>query len=962
MHATTARPAAEGRSRRIPPARICGDSTRPFLPWNHLPDWPATTGCAPGIRFPQLRIALDDVAVRVAAALAERYEILGLAGEGGMALVFRGRSAEGRDVAIKVFRPELSSQLTEARFLREAEIAGKLEHQGIVPVLESGTADDLLYFVMPYIEGGTLAARLRQEGPLPIDDVLRVTREVGAALSHAHEAGYIHRDVKPSNIMLGADGAKIADFGVARALSSAGGDRLTLSGFSVGTPRYMSPEQGAGNSSLDTRTDQYSLACVVFEMLVGEPPFTGPTAKAVIARHIGETPPSVGVVRPGTPGGVAAAVRRALAKNAADRYATVPDFIEALSAELPDPPSPSRRRRTIAIAAVAIVLAVVAFFLLRPRVGLDPNRVLVFAPIDTASAGGVNENVATYIGYVLEGTDPLRWEEARDWLDADVAPSSLASRERASVTRRAGARYFIDGTVLRFADSVTVVMRLWNAATDARVDLQGWSGPPDASEAKLGAIAVGQLLGSIIEPGRPIDLGDLKDRSQLAIAKFLQGEVEYRNTRFAAALERYDEAVEQDSAFAIAAVKGAQAAGWLEDHAAAAQLADLAIRYDSLLPAKYRSFIRGVQAYHAGRSDSALAELTSTTDRFPEWAEGWTALAEVYYHLMPDEANLDSLARASFDRALRLDTTFAPPLYHLAEMSIRDGDLDDARARIRRLEVVSPDRQIELQLELMIRCAESGPASIPWAAIADTANYAVLAAAQAMSPSPALRPCAEAAADAALRPGTGEAWGALFVLQSLLLAHGQRDSLLALLRSDRAVPLSGERLLLIDAVADPALATVAESVYTELKTGFEDRPSPALWLMLEWAAASGRTDDVRSLAAIFESRAASGQRVDSLFHGIAQVRLAAAEGDTDRALAVLGRLRPTGQKAGLVWLPWESLVAERLLHAELLAGRGSAEEARRIATEALSHRAVAELLFASLRTRLLASLAPDNGG
>jgi serine/threonine-protein kinase len=906
---------------------------------------------------------MSDVADRIAGALAGTWEVLGIAGEGGMAVVFRARGvSDGSDVAIKVFRPELSSRLAEARFQREVEIARELSHPGIVAVIESGVADGLLYFVMPYIEGETLAKRIDREGSLPLDEALRIAGEAGDALAYAHSAGIIHRDIKPGNIILGPTGAMVADFGVARALESAGGDRLTISGFTVGTPRYMSPEQGAGDRRIDQRTDQYSLACVLFEMLVGEPPFTGPTAKAVIARHISETPPSIGVVRPVTPAGVVWAINRALAKNAADRFATIGRFIEALSK---DPPRSASRGRTVwwraaGLAAVGVATAALAFAALNSPTELDPRRVLVFAPEDAAGDGQVNGAVATYIGYVLEGTDPLRWEEARDWLAAGQSGAGLSIRDRRSVARRAGAAYFIDGEVMRETDSLRVILRLYDAATGDLLERAGRASDPSASEARLGAIAVGELLAAIIDTDR-IDLGALSERSPAAIARFYQGEVAYDATRFDEALGHYSAAVDIDSVFAIAAVKGAQAAGWIEDVSAASYLADLAIRNESLLPAKYRPFIHGLRHYHAGRADSAVAQLERTTAEFPEWAEGWAALAEVYYHLMPRGTGLDSIARDRFQRAFEMDSVLSPPLYHLAEMAIREGDLDTARRLAARLEAASPYRTISTQLTLMMRCAEEGPSAISWMTVADTAAHGVLSAAQAMAPSPALRDCAAAAADAVLRPNADRAWGALLVLQSVLLAEGRLDELRSLLQSERVELLPAGMLLVVDAIADPRLSPAADSVYDGLGTDFAARPSSHLWLMLEWASASGRTDDATAIAELLIERGAAGDRNAVLLSGIAAAHEAVATGDANAA-ALFAALRPTANSGELVWGLWEPLIIERLARADVLIARDSTEAARTILVDALSHRSVAELLFSPMRGRLLAELANTDRG
>ncbi len=219
--------------------------------------------------------------------LADRYRIEGELGSGGMATVYLAEDLKHhRQVALKVLRPELAAALGPERFLREIEISANLNHPHILPLFDSGEAGGFLYYVMPYVEGESLQDRLNREKQLPVDDALQITREVADALGFAHRHNVVHRDIKPANILLEEGHAVVSDFGIARAITKAGGERLTDSGVAVGTPAYMSPEQASGSTEIDGRSDVYSLGCVVFEMLCGEPPFTGPTPQAVVARQI----------------------------------------------------------------------------------------------------------------------------------------------------------------------------------------------------------------------------------------------------------------------------------------------------------------------------------------------------------------------------------------------------------------------------------------------------------------------------------------------------------------------------------------------------------------------------------------------------------------------------------------------------------------------------------------------------
>ncbi len=274
---------------------------------------------------------MSDMLDRIKAGLADRYPVEREVGRGGMATVYLANDARHqRKVAIKVLSLELVAVLGAERFLREIQLAAKLSHPHILPLHDSGQVEGLLFYVMPYIEGESLRDRLDREGQFPIADAVRIAAKIAAALDYAHRNGVVHRDIKPENILLHEGEPLIADFGIALAVSEAGGDRLTGTGLSIGTPHYMSPEQATGDRKLDARSDIYSLGCVLFEMLAGEPPHTGPTAQAVLARILTETPRELRRLRPSASESLERVLAKSLSRVPADRYPTASAFADAL--------------------------------------------------------------------------------------------------------------------------------------------------------------------------------------------------------------------------------------------------------------------------------------------------------------------------------------------------------------------------------------------------------------------------------------------------------------------------------------------------------------------------------------------------------------------------------------------------------------------------------------------------------
>src|SRR5512147_3188895 len=332
---------------------------------------------------------MTDPMARLGTSLADRYRIERELGAGGMATVYLAQDFKhDRKVAIKVLRPELAAVIGAERFLSEIKTTANLQHPHILALHDSGAADSFLFYVMPFVEGESLRDRLMRDKQLPIADAVRIATEVAGALDYAHRHGVIHRDIKPENILLHDGRALVADFGIALAASKAGGTRMTETGMSLGTPHYMSPEQAMGEREITARSDVYALGCVLYEMLTGDPPFTGSTAQAIVARVVTESPRPMLPQRGTIPAHVEAAVMTSLQKLPADRFKTAAEFAGALAdsrfvsastVAMPAASAPRSRAATITpwlVAGVALVagLAIGARVLARPT-PIRPLRV-----------------------------------------------------------------------------------------------------------------------------------------------------------------------------------------------------------------------------------------------------------------------------------------------------------------------------------------------------------------------------------------------------------------------------------------------------------------------------------------------------------------------------------------------------------------------------------------------------------
>ena len=478
-------------------------------------------------------------------ALAGRYRIEDPVGEGAMAVVFRARDLRhDRPVALKVLRSELREHIGTERFLREIQVAARLQHPHIVPLFDSGSAAGHVFYVMPFLAGESLRVRLDRDGPLAVEEAVGIALQVAQALGHAHRHGVIHRDIKPENILLHEGNALVADFGVAFAVTGAADQRLTATGLTVGTPAYMSPEQATG-AAVDGRSDQYSLACVVYEMLTDELPHAGRSAAEIIARKLTEAPRSARDLRRNTPAPVAAGLQRALARVPEERFESIEDFAAALEGRVPPGPTPrrwvDRRTRFLVTGAAAVLLAGGYLVFLRadrPPLPVDPYLIAatrIEAP-DRAAAVPLVELLAAE-------------------LPGAPGPRLLALSTGDLAEARQRARAMGAGRLLQVAVSLT------SAGLTARLQLEdpirgrvlgqfSASGSRDSLPALAEELALGVLRLEAAR-GDPAVVATLP-RSLPALRAFTTGMAEYRLARYPAAGESFSRAIEADSSFALA--------------------------------------------------------------------------------------------------------------------------------------------------------------------------------------------------------------------------------------------------------------------------------------------------------------------------------------------------------------------------------------------------------------------------
>jgi eukaryotic-like serine/threonine-protein kinase len=636
---------------------------------------------------------MADQLDRLKPALAGRYAVERELGSGAMATVYLAEDLKHhRKVAVKVLRPDVALTLGPERFHREIEIAAALTHPHILAVHDSGRVEGTFYYVMPYVEGESLRQRLERDHRVPLGDALQIAREVAGALDYAHRRGVVHRDIKPANILLADGHAVVADFGIARAVSAAGADRLTRTGLAVGTPAYMSPEQAMGSGDVDGRSDIYSLGRVLYEMLVGELAAKPTDRLGAAAGRLTHVPPAHQKLLAAVPRTVVRTLARALALDPADRFQTAGDFASSLGAFVIAKP---RLRRWPVIAVTAVLMSVLVAVVLtrKPAPALDPD-VVAIAPFDVLDPqlSLWREGLADMLSASLDGAGSLR----------TVPPSVVLRRWEghadpayaASLGTRVGAGLVLYGQLVGAGlDSARVIGVLLDVAHHRRVadfDLRDRSDRIDRLADSLAMHVMDELSRARGFSGWR--LASLGSSSPAAIKAFLQGEQHYRRFNLDSAQWHFKRALELDSTFALAYSRRATASGWSINadpeftssllHAGA--LNHRLARRESLLIVA--DSIRGALTQPLGDSASSvllrrlLTTLQLATVQYPSDPLAWYELGEARYHQGSYLGVTDQQAYDAFSRAVALDSAFVPPYRHLLELTLLLHGRADARS------------------------------------------------------------------------------------------------------------------------------------------------------------------------------------------------------------------------------------------------------------------------------------------
>ncbi len=671
------------------------------------PDGKRASHCDPCFEG-YVKSPVSDPLERFRSALRDRYRIERELGRGGTGIVFLATDLrQGREVAIKLLRPDLGSLIGSDRFLREIEISSKLNHPNILPIFDAGDVAGLPFYVMPFIAGESLRDRLRREEQLPVSEALQIIKEVSDGLAYAHRQGIIHRDIKPENILFSQGHAVLADFGIARA-SELAGPKLTETGMAIGTVDYMSPEQATASTQVDGRSDLYSLACVLYEMLAGTPPFIGNNAQALMARHLVDPVPPIRTVRSTVPVAVEAAILCALAKSKADRFSSVEHFVEALEGKRPSPsqpyPAALRPARWKPVALGGGIAVALALTYLLARRGTSPNPVsldsgtldsnlVAVAPLDMLDSRlePWREGLAQILAANLDGAGALRSVPLDAVLRGWQGRADRASAER--LGRAHAARLVVFGRgVGAGKDSVRLNLTLLDVnagPVGPEIEVRGLESRLDL----IADSATARILENLnqVRPVAVVRAGGLGSSSWPAKKAYLRGEAFYRAHTWDSSEVYYRQAISLDSGFALAWHRlGMARLSHVQEGDTLAQRYFLrAGGLNRGLSTRDSLLVLADSLYAVPQSSvPPLHRLHATLDQlvrgYPEDAEAWSQRARARLYAPLPGMTLDSTL-SIFQQAAARDSTYSELLQWVAivDMALRLDSLPVAEHYLR---------------------------------------------------------------------------------------------------------------------------------------------------------------------------------------------------------------------------------------------------------------------------------------
>ena len=885
---------------------------------------------------------------------ADAYDVERELPGGGMSRLFLARDHSlNRQVVIKILPPELTHDVSAARFVRESQVTAQLQHPHVLPILAAGQRGDFLYYIMPFVPGESLRARLRREGRFEVHDAVRILCEIADALAYAHGEGVIHRDIKPENILLEGKHAVLADFGIAHALQAdhTAGHRLTASGMALGTIGYMAPEQAAGERLVDGRADIYALGIVGYEILAGRPPFEATTAQALLVAHLVEEAEPLAHLRPEVPRVVSDAIARAMAKEPGGRWQTAEGFRDALEeGRVPTVQVPgfrlkrsSRRAKLVAAGLVVAALAgggAVAKGTLTST--LDPNMVAV-APFDVIAPDAETrtlwrEGIVDVLARKLDGAGPLRSVSSAVVLKRWRGRADAASA--ASLGQRTGAGLVVYGTVLGVgADSVELSATLFDVRRGAPIGIEIERRDETSQMARL---ADSVSLGLLRELGRIRPIGavrssSLGSTSMPALKAFLRGEQHYRRTAWDSALAQYELAFSTDTTFALAFRRFGLTRYWqrggLDSLVTATRLRagtfnhglaprdSLLLVADSLAAAMTLPDADGRYWVHARRLFAALERASRLYRDDPEV---WAALGEARHHYgygTPVGVS-DASVLEAFDRAIALDSAFAPAYIHAIEHALtHHGAAVARRYALAYLALEPTDAEadgIRLVNELLddasgesvgdrVALVSRDVLTNAWFAmrrLADTSEIAVRIAR-------ALTTSADTTSDV-------KTWESRLALALAYRGHLSTARTVARVPTNRLI----SELALLEAIPEDTARAVFGRWLAEGKL--------TAGLALPWWGQRGDAASIATLMRVAERELktgdAAGRRLAHHVLGAGRAYLALARHDTTQAIREFATLSDT------LCL---TCYADRLVYARLLSAQGDLREAGRVLQERL---------------------------